>query len=59
VDLAAQRAAAEAFSRARAQNRRAVVTIEELNFAVSRTKASITPEMLEAFTAEVSMFERV
>jgi transitional endoplasmic reticulum ATPase len=59
VDLAAQRAAAEAFSRARAQNRRAVVTIEELNFAVSRTKASITPEMLEAFKAEVSMFERV
>lgn len=59
VDLAAQRAAAEAFSRARSEGRPAVVTIEELNTAVARTKASITPEMLEAFKAEVAMFERV
>ena len=27
--------------------------------ATNRTKASITPEMLSAFQAEVSMFERV
>lgn len=59
VDLAAQRAAAEAFARARSEGRPAVVTIEELNTAVARTKASITPEMLEAFNAEVAMFERV
>jgi GNAT superfamily N-acetyltransferase len=59
VDLAAQRAAAEAFSRARSNGRPAVVTIEELDTAVARTKASITPEMLEAFNAEVAMFERV
>jgi transitional endoplasmic reticulum ATPase len=59
VDLAAQRAAAQAFERARSGGGEAMVTIEDLNSAVNRTPASITPEMLEAFTAEVSMFERV
>ena len=59
VDLAAQRAAAEAFARARATGKAAVVTNEDLTTATSRTKASITPEMLSAYQAEVSMFERV
>lgn len=59
VDLASQRAAAEAFARARANGKAAVVTIDDLNTATSRTKASITPEMLSAYQAEVAMFERV
>jgi GNAT superfamily N-acetyltransferase len=59
VDLAAQRAAAEAFARARATGKAAVVTNEDLTAATNRTKASITPEMLSAYQAEVSMFERV
>jgi GNAT superfamily N-acetyltransferase len=59
VDLAAQRAAAEAFARARATGKTAVVTNEDLTAATNRTKASITPEMLSAYQAEVSMFERV
>jgi transitional endoplasmic reticulum ATPase len=59
VDLAAQRAAAQAFERARSGASDAMVTIEDLTSAVNRTPASITPEMLEAFTAEVSTFERV
>ncbi|KGA15511.1 hypothetical protein GM51_14740 [freshwater metagenome] len=59
VDLASQRAAAEAFARARATGKAAVVTNEDLATATNRTKASITPEMLSAYQAEVSMFERV
>jgi SpoVK/Ycf46/Vps4 family AAA+-type ATPase len=59
VDLASQRAAAEAFARAKATGKAAVVTIDDLNTATNRTKASITPEMLSAYQAEVAMFERV
>ncbi len=59
VDLAAQRAAAEAFARARSSGQSAMVTSQDLSAATSRTKASITTEMLEAFTQEVSKFERV
>lgn len=59
VDLAAQRAAAEAFSRARASGQTAVVTSDDLVMSVHRTRASITPPMLEAFNAEVERFERV
>ena len=59
VDLASQRAAAEAFARARATGKAAVVTIDDLSTATNRTKASITPEMLNAYQAEVAMFERV
>ena len=59
VDLASQRAAAEAFARARANGKAAVVTIDDLNTATNRTKASITPEMLSAYQTEVAMFERV
>jgi transitional endoplasmic reticulum ATPase len=59
VDLAAQRAAAEAFARARSQGQQAKVTMNDLIAAAARTRASITPDMLEAFTSEVSEFERV
>jgi transitional endoplasmic reticulum ATPase len=59
VDLAAQRAAAEAFARARAQDQQAMVTVDDLTDAAARTRASITPDMLKAFTAEVELFERV
>lgn len=59
VDLAAQRAAAEAFARARTNGGTAMVTIEDLTNAVDRTNASITPAMLDSFNMEVSRFERV
>lgn len=59
IDLAAQRAAAEAFARARLHSQPATVALQDLNDAISRTKPSISPEMLEAFTKEVSTFERV
>jgi GNAT superfamily N-acetyltransferase len=59
VDLAAQRAAAEAFARARENGEAAMVTNDDLVMSVRRTRASITPEMLEAFNAEVERFERV
>jgi SpoVK/Ycf46/Vps4 family AAA+-type ATPase len=59
VDLAAQRAAAEAFARARTSGQDAMVTNDDLVMSVQRTRASITPEMLEAFNAEVERFERV
>jgi SpoVK/Ycf46/Vps4 family AAA+-type ATPase len=59
VDLAAQRAAAEAFARARSTTQPAMVTSADLAAAIARTRPSITPQMLDAFNAEVSMFERV
>jgi hypothetical protein len=36
-----------------------VVTSDDLVMSVQRTRASITPPMLEAFNAEVERFERV
>jgi hypothetical protein len=36
-----------------------MVTNDDLVVSVQRTRASITPEMLEAFNAEVERFERV
>ncbi|MEY3278488.1 MAG: hypothetical protein RLZZ426_974 [Actinomycetota bacterium] len=59
VDLAAQRAAAEAFARARTNGGTAMVMIQDLTTAVGRTNASITSQMLEAFNSEVLRFERV
>ena len=59
VDLAAQRAAAAAFSRSCADGSTALVTVEDLLTATRRTRASITSTMLEVFTDEVSRFERV
>ena len=59
VDLAAQRAAAAAFSRSCADGSTALVTVEDLLTATRRTRASITSTMLEVFTDEVLRFERV
>jgi MoxR-like ATPase/GNAT superfamily N-acetyltransferase len=58
VDLAAQRAAADAFARADGPEP-AIVTCDDLRSAVARTRPSISPETLAAFTAEVAEFERV
>jgi len=59
VDLAAQRAAAQAFARAQVQAGSARITFEDLKRAINRTRPSINPETLDAFTREVSAFERV
>jgi SpoVK/Ycf46/Vps4 family AAA+-type ATPase len=59
VDLAAQRAAADAFARARSQSQPPVVTRADVVAAIGRTRGSMTPQMIEAFTAEVSVFERI
>ena len=59
VDLAAQRAASEAFARARTTTQPAAVTSADLTAAIRKTRPSITPQMLDAFTAEVAKFERV
>jgi GNAT superfamily N-acetyltransferase len=59
VDLASQRAAAEAFSRAKAESQPAIVRLTDLTAAISRTTPSITPDMLKTFTHEVTKFERV
>lgn len=59
VDLAAQRAAADAFARARVNGHAPVISLEDVTAAIQRTKASITPEMVKAFRAEVDTFERV
>lgn len=59
VDLASQRAAAEAFARARAESQPAIIRLTDITTAVARTMPSITPDMLNAFNKEVSKFERV
>jgi GNAT superfamily N-acetyltransferase len=59
VDLASQRAAAEAFARAKAESQPAIVRLTDLTAAISRTTPSITPDMLKTFTHEVTKFERV
>jgi transitional endoplasmic reticulum ATPase len=59
VDLAAQRAAGDAFDRARASGQSAVVTAGDLHQAVNRTRPSISKDMQQAFRQEVERFERV
>jgi transitional endoplasmic reticulum ATPase len=59
VELAAQRAAASAFLRARERAEEALVTAADVSSAIDRTKPSVTPEMFSAFTAEVEAFERI
>ncbi|MBM3729568.1 MAG: GNAT family N-acetyltransferase [Actinobacteria bacterium] len=59
VDLAAQRAAASAFSRAQIEGGEPVVSEDDLLSAIGRTRPSISPEMVEAFNAEVVKFERI
>ncbi len=59
VDLAAQRAAATAFARARDHKVDAIVTADDVHSAIDRTKPSITQDMLEKFNSEVITFERI
>ncbi len=59
VDLAAQRAAARAFARAQSDGKTPLVLNDDLNVAISRTRPSITAEMLNAFNTEVISFERI
>lgn len=59
VDLAAQRAAASAFSRAQVDGQTPVVTTDDVIMAIDRTKPSITAEMLNSFNSEVAVFERI
>jgi transitional endoplasmic reticulum ATPase len=59
VDLAAQRAAAAAFDRARDGGGDGVVTRDDLLVALGRTYPSITSEMIRKFELEVAQFERV
>jgi AAA+ superfamily predicted ATPase len=59
VELAAQRAAASAFIRAREHSKEALVSAEDLLAAIGRTKPSVTPEMFRIFTNEVEAFQRI
>ncbi|MBM3639041.1 MAG: GNAT family N-acetyltransferase [Actinobacteria bacterium] len=59
VDLAAQRAAASAFSRAQIDGSVPVVSEDDLLNAIGRTQPSISPDMVEDFNAEVIKFERI
>jgi SpoVK/Ycf46/Vps4 family AAA+-type ATPase len=58
VDLAAQRAASRAFTRAHLGGS-STVTGEDIAEALARTHPSVTPLMLERFTSEVASFERI
>lgn len=58
IALAAQRAAGEAFERARAGDA-AFVTHADLMAATARTRPSVSAEMSEAFRRDVEQYERV
>ena len=58
VDLAAQRAASLAFTRAR-DGGDAVVTAADITAAVERTNPSVTRAMFDTFRSEVAAFERI
>jgi SpoVK/Ycf46/Vps4 family AAA+-type ATPase len=58
VELAAQRAAAAAFERARAGHSEARVSEDDLHAAIGRTRASITREVAEQFADEAAEFAR-
>jgi len=58
VDLAAQRAASLAFTRAR-DGGDAVVTTADITAAVERTNPSVTRAMFDTFRSEVAAFERI
>ena len=58
VDLAAQRAASLAFTRAR-DGGNAVVTTADIDAAVERTNPSVTRAMFDTFQSEVATFERI
>lgn len=58
VDLAAQRAASRAFTRAHLGGS-PTVTGEDIANALSRTAPSVTQAMFDRFTSEVAAFERI
>jgi len=58
VDLAAQRAASLAFSRA-SEGGDTVVTTADIDDAVERTSPSVTRKMYDTFRSEVAAFERI
>jgi len=58
VDLAAQRAASLAFSRA-SEGGDTVVTTADIDDAVERTSPSVTRKMCDTFRSEVAAFERI
>jgi len=59
VELAAQRAAASAFIRARERKEEALISADDLLAAISRTKPSVTPEMFSTFNIELEAFQRI
>lgn len=59
IDLAAQRAAAVVFGRARAGEGSAQVGQADLEAALKRTRPSISPEMQERFDVQLAEFQRV
>ncbi len=59
VSLAAQRAAGEAFDRARRDGTPGAVTQDDLDRALARTRPSVTPQMAADFRDEVVQYERV
>jgi AAA+ superfamily predicted ATPase/GNAT superfamily N-acetyltransferase len=59
VELAAQRAAAAAFDRIREGTKPGFITADDLNAAVSRTRASVSVSVTERFAEEVVRFARV
>jgi AAA+ superfamily predicted ATPase/ribosomal protein S18 acetylase RimI-like enzyme len=59
VELAAQRAAASAFIRAREHSEEPLVSADDVLTAIGRTKPSVTSEMFRIFNNEVEAFQRI
>ena len=59
VELAAQRAAAAAFDRIREGAEPSYISVEDLDAAVARTRASVTIEIRQRFSEEADRFARV
>jgi transitional endoplasmic reticulum ATPase len=59
IELAAQRSAAAAFDRVRAGAEPSYITPEDLDAAISRTRASVTVDIRGRFSEEVDRFARV
>lgn len=59
VELAAQRAAASAFDRIREGIEPSYISSDDLDIAISRTRASVTTEILKRFSEEADHFARV
>jgi ATP-dependent 26S proteasome regulatory subunit len=59
VELASQRAAASAFDRIRAGEAPAYVSVDDLDSAIARTRASVTSDIRQRFADEAERFARV